>query len=389
MTDPEHSRRDLFTGEALRREVATRQDEVAELVAGAESFLSNCGETVVLSAVAMACDVEVILPAGPAAPVAAASAALDLVSELEGLISVYRDDSELVRVNREAQAGWTPVEPVVYALLDQARIWARELDGAFDPTAGPLVALWRECRREHRLPTAEELVAALSLVGDDVVEWDPERRAIRFRRDGAALNLNAFGKGAALDRAGAYLSGEGVRDYCLHAGHSSVLARGSSMGAASVPVPESGAIEPSGFAAGTEDGWTIGLRNPLLAHQLFARLRLTNAGLSTSGNGVQYFTVNGTRYGHVLDPRTGWPANELLAVSVVAATAAEAEALSTAFFVLGVEKACGYCHNQRSAAAILVPFPRGGRLLAPVVVGLSRDAVEFETGSVSRVEWRD
>ena len=161
------------------------------------------------------------------------------------------------------------------------------------------------------------------------------------------------------------------------------------MGAASVPVPESGAIEPSGFAAGTEDGWTIGLRNPLLAHQLFARLRLTNAGLSTSGNGVQYFTVNGTRYGHVLDPRTGWPANELLAVSVVAATAAEAEALSTAFFVLGVEKACGYCHNQRSAAAILVPFPRGGRLLAPVVVGLSRDAVEFETGSVSRVEWRD
>jgi FAD:protein FMN transferase len=389
MTGPEHSRRDLFTGEALRREVVARQDEVADGVAaglaGTESLLPGCGETVVLSTVAMACDVEVILPAGPEAPIAAASTALDLVSELEGLISVYRDDSALVRVNRAAQAGWTPVEPEVYALLDQARACAREFGGAFDPTAGPLVALWRQCRREQRLPTADELAATLRLVGEDVVEWDAGRLAIRFRRVGAALNLNAFGKGAALDRAGDHLSGVGVRDFCLHAGHSSVLARGLSTGT----VPQLVDAKPAEIATGGQGGWTIGLRNPLLAHQRYARLRLTNGGLSTSGNGVQYFTVNGTRYGHLLDPRTGWPANELLAVSVVAGTAARAEALSTAFFVLGVEKACGYCHNDRSAGAILVPPPRGGRLLAPVVVGLSRDAVEFEPDSVSRVDWRE
>lgn len=98
---------------------------------------------------------------------------------------------------------------------------------------------------------------------------------------------------------------------------------------------------------------------------------LKNAGMSSSGSTVQFFEFDGRRYGHVIDPRTGWPTDELLTVTVVAQTAERAEALSTAFFVLGVEKALEYCHNHSDVAAVLTPRPKQGRTLQPLVVGLT------------------
>ena len=367
----EHSRRDLLTGAAAQRELAARQDALAE---SATALFPDATGSVALRIVAMACDFEAFAPSGPNAPVGALSRALDEIPQVESRISVYRDDSELSRVNRDARAGWTTVEPDVFAWLDEARRFSTDLDGAFDPTTGPLVALWRHCRREQRLPISEELEAALKLVGLDKVEWDVPTHRLRFLADGMSLNLNAFGKGSALDLAAARLDEEQVASYCLHAGHSSILARGSSVATAASP------------------GWTISISNPLLAHHRLARLRLSDAGMSTSGNGVQYFTLEGRRYGHLLNPRTGWPAEGLLSVSVIASTAAEAEALSTAFFVMGAEKACGYCQRRHRfgaspIGAILVPPPVGGRLLSPVVVGLSRESVVFDADEVAEVVW--
>jgi thiamine biosynthesis lipoprotein len=369
----EHSRRAWITGEALREEIAARQDHVAE---AASSLFPDSPGAVALSAVAMACDIEAFAPSGPDAPVGALSRALDAVAAVEARISVYRDDTELVRVNHAAQADWVTADPDVFAWLEQAHRFAVELDGAFDPTTGPLVALWRTCRRELRLPTEAELAAARELVGIHKVQWDLERRAIRFDRPGMSLNLNALGKGAALDEAATGLLTENVPAFCLHAGHSSVLARGSAEGDQGPP------------------GWTIAVNNPLMAHHRLARLRLVDAAMSTSGNGVQHFTVGGRRYGHLLDPRTGWPVDGFLSVSVVAPTAAEAEALSTAFFVLGVEKARRYCHTRWSSGAaalgaIFVPSPVGSRLLRPVVLGLTPDRLEFDPDEVAAVDWLD
>lgn len=369
----EHSRRDLLTGAAVQRELAARQADLAEAAA---SLFPDATGAVALGIVAMACDFEAFAPSGPGAPVGALSRALDEVPLAESRISIYRDDSELSRVNRDAQGRWTTVEADVFAWLDQARRFSEELGGAFDPTTGPLVALWRRCRREQRLPTSAELTAARQLVGLDKIEWDLAGHRLQFLVEGMSLNLNAFGKGAALDLAARRLEDEQIASYCLHAGHSSIVAKGGST------------------ATATESGWTIALSNPLLAHHRLARLRLTDAGMSTSGNGVQFFTVDGRRYGHVLDPRTGSPAEGLLSVSAIAPTAAEAEALSTAFFVMGVEAACGYCQRRNASGssavgAILVPAPLRGRLLRPVVIGLSRDAVAFDADEVADVVWVD
>jgi thiamine biosynthesis lipoprotein len=99
--------------------------------------------------------------------------------------------------------------------------------------------------------------------------------------------------------------------------------------------------------------------------------------MSTSGSGVQYFRHAGKRYGHILDPRTGWPVDDVLSVTVLAPTAAEADALSTAFFVLGLEKTRAYCDNHRGVAALVIPPPRQGRRLEAINCGIPDELLTF------------
>jgi thiamine biosynthesis lipoprotein len=101
--------------------------------------------------------------------------------------------------------------------------------------------------------------------------------------------------------------------------------------------------------------------------------------MSTSGSAVQFFRVGDRRYGHILDPRTGWPAEAILSVTVLAPTAARAEALSTAFFVAGVEKAREYCHNHTDVAALIVPAPISGQRLEPVNCGIAETDLLWES----------
>ena len=100
---------------------------------------------------------------------------------------------------------------------------------------------------------------------------------------------------------------------------------------------------------------------------------LKDCGMSSSGSGVQYFRHGGKRYGHILDPRSGWPVESMLSVTVLAPTAALADALSTAFFVVGLEKAAQYCHNETGVSALLIPPPAHGRRLEPVNIGMDDD----------------
>ena len=134
-----------------------------------------------------------------------------------------------------------------------------------------------------------------------------------------------------------------VGDYLLHGGKSSVLARGDQPG------------EPAG------SGWTIGLRHPLRPAERLAEFCLRDQSLSTSGSGTQFFRRRGRRYGHILDPRTGQPVEGIFSATVIAPTAAEADALSTAFYVMGPEKTAAYCANRPELAAVLVcPASREG-----------------------------
>ena len=291
---------------------------------------------------AMACDWEVQLSAiRDDDSMEHVFAALDLVESLESQLTVYRAESEVMDINRKAAAGPVAVEPRLFKLFQMARTLHAETRGAIDITSGPLSETWGFSRREGRLPSEAEIAAARELVGMELVDIDDKHSSVAFRRPGVSVDFNSIGKGYSLDRMAELLAMNCVDDYLLHGGRSSVLA--------------------SGNQPGHGDGWTVGLRHPLRPAERLAEFVLRDQSLSTSGSGTQFFIRRGRRYGHILDPRTGRPAEGLFSATVIAPTAAEADALSTAFYVMGPDGVEDYCDRHPEIGALLVaPGEREG-----------------------------
>jgi thiamine biosynthesis lipoprotein len=304
---------------------------------------------------AMATTFEVMLPLGLPDALTAAEAALDEIDRLESQLTVYRDSSEVSRLNARAATGPVPVEEGLFGLLTLAAQISAETDGAFDVTAGALIKAWGFFRGPRRVPGTAELRQVLQRVGMRHVVLDPEARTVRFTRPGLEFNLGSIGKGYALDRAVRLLrAGWKIPCGLLHGGRSSVYAMGS---------------EP-----GTDRGWSVGMRHPWETERRLAVVYLRERALGTSAATFQHLEYNGRKLGHILDPRTGWPAETLASASVVAPTAAEADALATAFYILGADRARAYCAARPEVGAVLLP---AGEEVAPVVLGLTPDEVDL------------
>lgn len=312
----------------------------------------------------MACRFVVLLNPSDRRLTHAAGEALDEVDRLEDQMTVYRDDSELAALNRTAFDRPVPVERRLFELLERAVQLNRETEGAFDITASPLVRCWGFFQRKGRVPSESELQEALSRVGSEHLELNAADCSVRFRRPGMEINLGSIGKGYALDRASAVLGQHGLENFAFHGGRSSALARGNRDG---------------------DRGWSVGISNPLFLRNRLAVVRLQNAALGTSGSGEQFFRSAGRRYGHILDPRTGRPAEGVLSVTAVAPSAAEADALATAFFVLGVEKTAEYCDNHPGVGALVIPQPKGGSRLEIIRLGTFAAGADSDPAAPQRV----
>jgi FAD:protein FMN transferase len=292
---------------------------------------------------AMACRFEVLLDGADETHAAAAREALDEADRLEAALSVFRETSELSRLNHTAAQGPVVVDANLFALLARCRELHARTAGAFDITSTPLSRCWGFLRREGRLPSSEAIAAARAMVGMPGVVFDEAARTVRFAHPGLELNLGSIGKGYALDRMAALMRGRGVAHALLSAGGSGAVALG-----------------------GRGAGWTVDIRSRQVASGKLARLRLRDGALATSGAGEQFFEVDGKRYGHVIDPRTGWPAAGVLSVSVVTAEGALSDALSTAFLVGGLDVARPYCASHPQTLALVTPDDGTSR---PVVLG--------------------
>jgi thiamine biosynthesis lipoprotein len=260
----------------------------------------------------------------------AARAALDEADELESRLTVFRDTSETVAVNRRAAEEPVAVSATLFDLLQRSAALHAATDGAFDVTSTPLSRCWGFLQREGRLPPRAAIDAARSMVGMSHVQLAAVTRTVRFARRGVELNFGAIGKGFALDRMSGVLRREGAPRALLSAGHSSVRAIG-----------------------GRGRGYPVDLR-PRLASRRVGRLWLRNAAVGTSGAGEQFVEVHGRRYGHVIDPRSGRPADGVLGASVITRDAATADALSTAFLIGGPALARRYCETHDETLAVLV-----------------------------------
>jgi len=273
-----------------------------------------------------------------------ANAALDTAARLERQLTVFKDSSEVSYINRSAACHATRVEQSLWELLIFCSRLHRETGGSFDITSAPLSRCWGFLKRQGRAPEANEIEEALAAVGSDKLRFDHETRTLRFERPGVELNFGSIGKGYALDRMGGVIR-RGVQTALLSAGSSSLLAIGA--------------------GDRRQGGWKVGIRHPADRNRRIAELRLRDCAMSTSGSEEQFFEHEGKRYGHIIDPRSGQPAEGIASATVIAQSAALTDALATAFYVSGVELAERYCASNPGVMAIILES--GAK--RPVIIG--------------------
>jgi FAD:protein FMN transferase len=266
--------------------------------------------------------------------------AFDEVDRIDRLMSHYRPDSPLSRLNREAAGGPVAVEAELFDFIAQALDYSRDSGGAFDVTVGPLMKAWGFFRGDGRLPARGELAAVLQRVGYRHVVLDHQRGTVRFDVPGVELDLGGIAKGYAVDRAVDVLRRHGVSAAL-------VSACGSTMYALGAP-PDL-------------DAWQLEVADPLDADRTAFPVRIRDRALSVAGSSEKFFEVDDTRYSHIMDPRTGMPVQGVLSVAVLAPTGTAGDALDDAFFVQGVEKSTTAIERVEDIEAwFLVPAPDRG-----------------------------
>jgi len=276
----------------------------------------------------------------------AGEAAFEAIDRLERRISNWIEESPVSVMNRRASEGPVVVDPDLFGLMETSRRFYDDTDGVFDVTVGPLLALWGFYQKEGVLPTPEQLAAARESVGMDRVELDPATRSVRFTRPGMRVDFGGIGKGLALDRAAEILRQNGVSRARLHSSTSTIVVMGT---------------PPASKTWGVEITWPF--EDPEKKHPPVTEVEIApGESLSTSGASERYVEIDGKRYAHIFDPRTGRPVDtNIRSASAVAPTGTESDALSTAFFILGEDGARAYCAKHPAVRALLV-VEREGRL---------------------------
>jgi thiamine biosynthesis lipoprotein len=246
---------------------------------------------------------------------AAADQALEEVRRLEELLSNYRPNSEWSKVNRTAAENPVRVSDELFSLLAVCQRYSDASRGAFDITVGPLMKVWGFYKGSGRMPHRAEIRGALAKTGYKNVELDPENKTVRFRRPGVEMDPGGIGKGYAVDRMVDILRQNGVDSGFITAGSSTVYGLGT----------------PPNEAR----GWRVTIRHPKQSGRSVAEVYLNNESMSTSGNYEKFFRSGRRIYAHIMDPRTGYPAQGMLAVSVIAPRALDSEAWTKPYFING------------------------------------------------------
>ncbi len=284
----------------------------------------------------MGTQASVTLPAPDAARIDEAADIVEAVFvDIERKLSLYRAASELTAINKAAGKKPVTVSPVTLNTVRLAYQYAQSTHGLFDPTVTPLLQRWHEAAtRRSGIPDASDLAKALSLVDYRRIVIDAEASTVFLQRSGMVLDLGGIAKGKAADLAAATLKAKGYDAFLIDLG---------------------GDIRCAGAPA-DQPAWRVGVRNPFDTSQLLGVLHMQEfPAVTTSGNYERFIEINGKRFGHIIDPRNGKMAQDMAGVTVTAEDAAKADALSTALFVAGLEKAPEIIAHASPLEALLVP----------------------------------
>jgi thiamine biosynthesis lipoprotein len=266
--------------------------------------------------------------------------AFDEVDRIDRLMSHYKADSPLSRLNREAARGPVAVEPELFDFIAEAMRYNRESAGAFDITVGPLMKAWGFFRGEGRLPSSAELAVARSHVGGAHLVLNPAERTIAFDETGVELDLGGIAKGYAVDRVVGLLRQRHVAAALVSAGGSTIYGLGAPPG---------------------RRGWDVTIQDPVDSRKAALTVTLKDRALSVSGSSEKSFESGGVRYSHIMDPRTGRPVQGVLSVAVLTTAGTAGDALDNALFVMGPERSRAYLKTlPETEAFFFLPDPARG-----------------------------
>ncbi len=261
---------------------------------------------------------------------AALEESFDEVRRLDNLLSNYKPQSEWSRMNREAANGPVQVSQELFDLVEACQRYSQWSEGAFDITVGPLLKIWGFYKGSGRLPHRAEIRTAMASVGYHLVELNPAKHSVKFKRAGVELDPGGIGKGMAVDKLAEILRHNGIGSALVSAGGSTIYGLGAPPG---------------------EAGWKVKIRHPKIEGRYVEDLVLKNLSMSTSGTSEKFFISGGKLYSHIFDPRTGFPAQGMLSVSVTAPRALDSEAWTKPAFING--RAWAQAHKPAQARVFL------------------------------------
>lgn len=264
----------------------------------------------------------------------ALQAVLKETVRLEGLLSRFIPDSEISRINTSAGNGCENVSGETYEVMKRAVEFSKCCQGSFDVTVGPLVALWNDAKEESRPPDESEIKKVLPLINYTDLVLDPFKKAIGLKKAGQSIDLGGIGKGFAADKVL-----EVYKKYEISSAFTNFGGNVAVIGA-----------KPDGSP------WRVGIQHPRIENSLVGAVSVINKSVVTSGDYQRYFIDNkGKRYHHILDPNTGYPSESgLVGVTVVADSSADADALSTILFTVGVDKGTELLKSIPGIEAVLI-----------------------------------
>ncbi len=238
------------------------------------------------------------------------------IERIEKLFNRYDDKSEVSRVNAVAGIEEVSISPELFGLIERSIHYSAVSGGSFDITVMPLVDVWRVAKERGSIPDEDEINTIVGHVGYKKILLDSDSLTIRFLDKDTKIDLGGIAKGYAVDRAKDVLVSGGIKDALINIG-GNIFAMGNAPG---------------------RDGWHIGIQDPRHKRDIAYRLKLKNKAVSTSGDYERFFILGAKRFSHIINPLTGKPAEGVISTTIVSDSAEQADALSTAVFVLGVKK---------------------------------------------------
>ena len=269
----------------------------------------------------------------------AAQESFKLVDSINLVCSDYDSSSELFKLRYAAVGAPIKLSPILFELIYIAKGAYKDADGSFDITVGPLSRLWRSARRSQQFPTHAAINEARKRIGSNKIQIDSGAQTITFLHPNMQLDMGAIAKGYAADKVLALLQSHGITTALVDAG--------GDMVAFGMP-PQ-------------KKGWTIGINVPGQQEKLLERkLVLSNKAVATSGDAFQFMLHEGKKYGHIIDPRTGYGVTFQRNVTVVAPTATTADWLATACSILTLEQVKILAKKYKSE--VLITTLQNGRV---------------------------